>query len=106
MKAEDFVTLETLMIMAIGLTAFVFDTIGGVMFAKLLNVFSKNKINPMVGAAGISAFPMASRVVQKMAQEEEPGNIVIMHAAGANVAGQVASAVAGGIVIKLVLGML
>lgn len=106
MKAESFVTVETLMIMAIGLTAFIFDTIGGVMFAKLLNVFSKNKINPMVGAAGISAFPMASRVVQKMAQEEEPGNIVIMHAAGANVAGQVASAVAGGIVIKLVLGML
>ena len=106
MRAEDFVTVETLMIMAIGLTAFIFDTIGGVMFAKLLNVFSKNKINPMVGAAGISAFPMASRVVQKMAQEEEPGNIVIMHAAGANVAGQVASAVAGGIVIKLVLGML
>lgn len=106
MQAESFVTVETLMIMAIGLTAFIFDTIGGVMFAKLLNVFSKNKINPMVGAAGISAFPMASRVVQKMAQEEEPGNIVIMHAAGANVAGQVASAVAGGIVIKLVLGML
>lgn len=106
MKAESFVTVETLMIMAIGLTAFIFDTIGGVMFAKLMNVFSKNKINPMVGAAGISAFPMASRVVQKMAQEEEPGNIVIMHAAGANVAGQVASAVAGGIVIKLVLGML
>lgn len=106
MQAASFVTLETLMIMAIGLTAFIFDTIGGVMFAKLMNVFSKNKINPMVGAAGISAFPMASRVVQKMAQEEEPGNIVIMHAAGANVAGQVASAVAGGIVIKLVLGML
>ena len=106
MQAESFVTVETLMIMAIGLTAFIFDTIGGVMFAKLLNVFSKNKINPMVGAAGISAFPMASRVVQKMAQEEEPGNIVIMHAAGANVAGQVASAVAGGFVIKLVLGML
>lgn len=106
MQAKAFVTVETLMIMAIGLTAFIFDTIGGVMFAKLLNVFSKNKINPMVGAAGISAFPMASRVVQKMAQEEEPGNIVIMHAAGANVAGQVASAVAGGIVIKLVLGML
>lgn len=106
MQAKAFVTVETLMIMAIGLTAFIFDTIGGVMFAKLLNLFSKNKINPMVGAAGISAFPMASRVVQKMAQEEEPGNIVIMHAAGANVAGQVASAVAGGIVIKLVLGML
>ena len=106
MRAEHFVTVETLMIMAIGLTAFIFDTIGGVMFAKFMNLFSKNKINPMVGAAGISAFPMASRVVQKMAQEEEPGNIVIMHAAGANVAGQVASAVAGGIVIKLVLGML
>ncbi len=105
MQAAEFVTVDTLMIMIIGLIAFVFDTIGGVMLAKLLNLFSKEKLNPMIGAAGISAFPMASRVVQKMAQEEAPGNIVIMHAAGANVAGQVASAVAGGLVIKLVLGL-
>jgi oxaloacetate decarboxylase beta subunit len=76
------------------------------MFVKFMNLFRKKKINPMVGAAGISAFPMASRVVQKLAQKEEPGNIILMHAAGANVAGQIASAVAGGLVIKLVLGML
>ena len=71
-----------------------------------MNLFRKKKINPMVGAAGISAFPMASRVVQKLAQKEEPGNIILMHAAGANVAGQIASAVAGGLVIKLVLSMM
>lgn len=106
MRAEEFVTLETVFIMGIGLIAFIFDTIGGVMLAKFLNLFRKNKINPMVGAAGISAFPMASRVVQKMAQKEEPGNIILMHAAGANVAGQIASAVAGGLVIKLVLSFL
>ena len=106
MKAEDFVQVDTLLIMGIGLVAFIFDTFAGVMFVKFMNLFRKNKINPMVGAAGISAFPMASRVVQKMAQKEEPGNIILMHAAGANVAGQIASAVAGGLVIKLVLGML
>ncbi len=107
MKADQFVQLDTLLIMGIGLIAFIFDTFAGVMLAKIMNLFrKKNKINPMVGAAGISAFPMASRVVQKMAQKEEPGNIILMHAAGANVAGQIASAVAGGLVIKLVLGML
>lgn len=102
MKAEDFVNPKTLLVMVIGLTAFVFDTFGGVLFAKFLNLFLKKKINPMVGAAGISAFPMASRVVQKMAQEENPGNIIIMQAAGANVAGQVSSAIAGGLIIQLV----
>ncbi len=102
MQAEFFVRWDTLLIMVIGLAAFIFDTAGGVLFAKLLNLFLKNKINPMVGAAGISAFPMSSRVVQKLAQEEKPGNIVIMHAAGANVAGQIASAVAGGLLIRLV----
>lgn len=102
MQAELFVRWDTLLIMVIGLAAFVSDTVGGVLFAKLLNLFLKNKINPMVGAAGISAFPMSSRVVQKLAQEEKPGNIVIMHAAGANVAGQIASAVAGGLLIRLV----
>ncbi|MBE5930807.1 MAG: sodium ion-translocating decarboxylase subunit beta [Lachnospiraceae bacterium] len=106
MKAEDFVQVDTLLIMCIGLVAFIFDTFAGVMFVKFLNLFRKKKVNPMVGAAGISAFPMASRVVQKLAQKEEPGNIILMHAAGANVAGQIASAVAGGLVIKLVLGML
>ena len=102
MRAEAFVQLNTIMIMAIGLLAFVFDTIGGVIFAKILNLFLKTKINPMIGAAGISAFPMSARVVQKMAQKEEPGNIILMHAVGANVSGQIASVVAGGLVFSLV----
>lgn len=102
MKAEAFVSVETLAILALGLVAFVFDTVGGVLFAKFLNLFSKTKINPMIGAAGISAFPMASRVVHKMGREEDPGNFLLMHAAGANVSGQIASVIAGGLVITLV----
>ena len=103
MRADKFVTLQTLMIMALGLFAFVFDTIGGVFFAKLLNLFSKNKINPMVGAAGISAFPMSARVVEKMGIAENNQNPLLMHAVGANVSGQIASAVAGGIVLGFFL---
>ena len=99
MRAEHFVTLQTLMIMALGLFAFIFDTIGGVLFAKLLNLFSRTKINPMVGAAGISAFPMSARVVEKMGIAENNQNHLLMHAVGANVSGQIASAVAGGIVL-------
>ncbi len=99
MRAERFVTLQTLMIMALGLFAFVFDSIGGVLFAKLLNLFSKEKINPMVGAAGISAFPMSARVIEKMGIAENNQNHLLMHAVGANVSGQIASAVAGGIVL-------
>lgn len=102
MQAEQFVNVQTLMIMAIGLAAFVFDTIGGVVFAKVMNLFLKEKINPMIGAAGISAFPMSARVVQKLALKEDAGNILIMQAAGANVSGQIASVVAGGLVIQLV----
>ncbi|MBQ7359168.1 MAG: sodium ion-translocating decarboxylase subunit beta [Lachnospiraceae bacterium] len=102
MKAEDFVRWETIMIMVIGLFAFVMDTIGGVLLAKFMNLFLKKKFNPMIGGAGISAFPMSSRVVQKLAMEEDPTNILIMHAAGANVSGQIASVVAGGLVISLV----
>lgn len=82
------------------------DTVAGVLLAKGMNLFTKKKVNPMVGAAGISAFPMASRVAQKMAAQEEPGNIILMHAAGANVAGQIASAVAGGLVISLIAGFM
>ena len=99
MQAERFVTVETLMIMGLGLFAFIFDTIGGVLFAKLLNLFSKSKINPMIGAAGISAFPMSARVVEKMGIAEDNQNHLLMHAVGANVSGQIASAVAGGIVL-------
>lgn len=106
MQAEDFVTPETLMIMGIGLVAFIFDTIGGVLFAKFLNLFCKNKINPMVGAAGISAFPMSARVVQKMGLKEDPTNHLLMHAVGANVAGQIGSVVAGGLILGLVSSLL
>ena len=106
MQADLFVTPQTLMILALGLVAFCFDTVGGVLFAKFLNLFSKNKINPMIGAAGISAFPMASRVVHKMGREEDPYNYLLMHAAGANVSGQIASVIAGGLVITLVENLL
>jgi sodium ion-translocating decarboxylase, beta subunit len=104
MRAEYFVTYKTLLIMVLGLVAFVFDTIGGVLFAKILNLFLKkdNKINPMVGAAGISAFPMSARVVQKMGLKEDPTNHLLMHAISANVSGQIASVIAGGAVIKIV----
>ena len=87
--------------MLLGLCAFVIDTIGGVLFAKILNLFLKEKINPMAGGAGISAFPMSSRVVQKMALKEDPQNFILMQAAGANVSGQIASVVAGGVLIQL-----
>lgn len=106
MKAEEFVSWQTLMIMGLGLAAFVFDTVGGIMFAKLINLFTKKKINPLVGAAGISAFPMSSRVVQKVGLEADPTNHLLMHAAGANVAGQIASVIAGGVLLSLVPGML
>ena len=99
MRAEQFVQFSTILIMGLGLVAFVFDSIGGVMFAKFINLFSKNKINPMVGAAGISAFPMSARVIQKMGLEEDATNHLLMHAIGANVSGQIASAVAGGIIL-------
>lgn len=106
MRANAFVTLDTLKIMCIGLLAFVFDTFGGVLFAKLLNLFLKEKINPMIGAAGISAFPMSARVVQKMSLKEDPTNHILMHAIGANVSGQIGSVVAGGIVLKLISSLI
>lgn len=102
MKAADFMQWNTLLILVLGLVAFMFDTFGGVLFAKFLNLFLKKKINPMIGAAGISAFPMSSRVVHKMALKEDPYNFILMHAAGANVAGQIASVVAGGLIIALI----
>ena len=103
MRAEVFVTGGTLLVMALGLFAFIFDTIGGVLFAKLLNLFlpKDKKINPMVGGAGISAFPMSARVIQKMALKEDNQNHLLMHAVGANVAGQIGSVVAGGIILSL-----
>lgn len=106
MKAEQFVTWNTLLIMGLGLLAFVFDTIAGALFAKFLNLFLKEKINPMVGAAGISAFPMSSRVIQKMGLEADSQNHLLMHAVGANVSGQIASVIAGGVIIGLVPGLM
>lgn len=103
MQADKFLSWGTLLVMGLGLVAFVFDTIGGVLFAKLLNVFlpADKKINPMIGGAGISAFPMSARVIQKMALKEDNQNHVLMHAVGANVAGQIGSVVAGGIILSL-----
>lgn len=102
MQADKFLNWGTLLIMGLGLVAFVFDTVGGVLFAKLLNVFSKKKINPMIGACGISAFPMSSRVIHKMGLEEDPQNFLLMHAAGVNVGGQIASVIAGGILLSMI----
>ncbi|MDR0925290.1 MAG: sodium ion-translocating decarboxylase subunit beta [Hungatella sp.] len=106
MRAEAFVTWQTLIILGLGLVAFVFDTIGGVLFAKFINLFRKNKINPMIGAAGISAFPMSARVVQKLSIKEDPTNHLLMHAIGANVSGQIASVLAGGIILNLLTTLL
>ncbi len=106
MHYSAFLTWQTALIMGLGLFAFVFDTIGGVLFAKFINLFSKNKINPMIGACGISAFPMSARVVQKMGLEADPENHLLMHAVGANVSGQIASVIAGGIILSIVPGIL
>jgi carboxybiotin decarboxylase len=104
MKANDFLNFGTLLIMVMGLVAFIFDTAGGVVFAKAINLFlpKGKKINPMIGACGISAFPMSSRVIQKMALKEDPTNIILMHAVSSNVSGQLGSVIAGGIVLALV----
>ncbi len=103
MQAEEFLSVQTLLILGLGLIAFIFDTAGGVLFAKFLNLFLKNKINPMIGAAGISAFPMSGRIVHKMGREEDPENFLLMHSIGVNVSGQIASVIAGGLVLKFFL---
>ena len=102
MNAQDFLTIETALILGLGLVAFVFDTAGGVLFAKFLNLFlpEGKKFNPMIGAAGISAFPMSSRVVHKLGLEEDNQNFLLMHATGVNVSGQVASVIAGGMILS------
>ena len=99
MTADSFLNVRTLMIIGFGLVAFVMDSIGGVLFCKVLNLFRKEKINPMIGAAGISAFPMSARVIQKMATAEDPQNFVLNYAISANVAGQIGSVVAGGLIL-------
>ncbi len=100
MTAEKFFKVDTLLILGLGLIAFIVDTAGGVLFAKLINVFAKTKINPMIGAAGISAFPMSGRIVHKMALKEDPQNFLLMHSIGVNVSGQIASVIAGGIILN------
>ena len=102
MTAEKFINLQTLMILGLGLLAFIANTAGGVLFAKFLNLFFKKKINPMIGAAGISAFPMSARVIQKMGQQEDKQNFLLMPATSANVAGQIGSVIAGGLILALV----
>ena len=104
MQAGMFLTKETLMIISLGLVAFIFDTAGGVVFAKILNLFLKKgkKINPMIGAAGISAFPMSARVVHKMGLQEDNQNFLLMHSIGVNVSGQIASVIAGGMILNLI----
>lgn len=103
MQADLFLTKETLMIISLGLVAFIFDTAGGVIFAKFLNLFLRGdkKINPMIGAAGISAFPMSARVVHKMGLKEDPQNFLLMHSIGVNVSGQIASVIAGGLILNM-----
>lgn len=104
MAAEQFLRVETLLIMGLGLVAFIFDTAGGVMVAKFINLFlpKGKKLNPMIGAAGISAFPMSSRVIHKMGLKEDPQNFLLMHTVGVNVSGQIASVIAGGLIMRLV----
>ena len=106
MTADKFLQVDTLLIMGLGLVAFIVDTAGGVLFAKLLNLFSKKKVNHMIGAAGISAFPMSGRIVHKMAQEEDPQNFLLMHSIGVNVSGQIASVIAGGIILNIAAKLL
>ncbi|MBQ9953488.1 MAG: sodium ion-translocating decarboxylase subunit beta [Clostridia bacterium] len=101
MTAEKFLKPATLLIMFLGLIAFIVDTAGGVLFAKFLNLFLKKKINPMIGAAGISAFPMSGRIVHKMGLQEDPQNFLLMHSIGVNVSGQIASVIAGGIILNM-----
>lgn len=102
MTAEEFLRPETLLIMGLGLIAFVMDTVGGILIVKLMNLFCREKINPMIGAAGISAFPMSARVVHKLGLQEDNSNFLLMHTVGVNVSGQIASVIAGGLMLSLV----
>jgi len=105
MRAEAFLNLQTLKILGLGLFAFILDTVAGLLFGKLMAVLSRGKINPLIGASGISAFPMAGRLAAKMAQDEDFENFILMHAMGANTAGQLGSVIAGGLLLALVSGI-
>jgi oxaloacetate decarboxylase beta subunit len=106
MEGVNFIKPTTLLILALGLFAFVMDTVGGVLLGKLMNFFSGGKFNPLIGAAGISAFPMSARIVQRFGQEYDSGNFLLMHAMGANAAGQLGSVIAGGVVLAIMAGVL
>jgi sodium ion-translocating decarboxylase beta subunit len=105
MTGESFIRLDTLLILGMGLLAFVLDTVGGMLFGKLLYLLSRRTFNPLIGAAGISAFPMSARVVQRVGQEYDFENFLLMHAMGANTAGQLGSVMAGGVVLALLAGI-
>jgi oxaloacetate decarboxylase beta subunit len=106
MSAQSFLNWETLGIMLLGLLAFILDTVAGLLFGKLMSVLSGGKINPLIGAAGISAFPMAGRLAAQIAQEEDFDNYILMHAMGSNTAGQLGSVMAGGVLLALVAGVM
>ena len=104
MTGERFIQPQTVLILSMGIVAFVLDTAGGVLSAKAINMFRKQKLNPMIGASGISAFPMSARVVQKLASAEDKHNFILMHAVGANVSGQIGSVLAGGLLLSFLGG--
>ena len=101
MEAQYFLQTRTLVIILLGLLAFIFSTVGGVVFGQIMKVLTNGRVNPMIGSAGVSAVPMAARVVQRVAQSENPGNYLLMHAMGPNVAGVIGTAVAAGVMLTL-----
>ena len=106
MTAANFIKFDTLMVLALGLLAFILDTIAGLLFGKLMNFITRGKVNPLIGACGISAFPMSGRLSAQMAQEEDCHNFILMHAMGSNTAGQLGSVVAGGLLLALTTGLI